>query len=36
MLESLFLATIQASDGAPSDNTGTPLGACVTNLDPVW
>lgn len=36
MLESLFAATITASDGAPSDTTGTPLGAAVVNLDPVY
>lgn len=33
---SLFAATITASDGAPSDATGSPLRAAVENFDPPY
>jgi hypothetical protein len=35
-LHSLFLTTIQASDAAPSDSTGSPLAGAVLNFDPPW
>lgn len=35
-LHSLFLTTITASDGAPSDATGSPLAAAVENFDPPY
>lgn len=33
---SLLVTTITASDGAPSDLTGSPVRAAVENFDPVW
>jgi len=36
MVASLFAVTITASDGAPSDTTGSPVAAAITNLDPPY
>jgi hypothetical protein len=33
---SLFATTIQASDAAPTDATGSPLSAAVNNFEQVW
>jgi len=33
---SLFMTTITASDGSPSDSTGSPLRAAVENFDPPY
>lgn len=33
---SLFMATITASDGVPTDSTGSPLRAAVENFDPPY
>jgi len=35
-VHSLFVTTINASDDAPSDTSGSPLSANVLNLDPVY
>jgi hypothetical protein len=35
-LHSLFFSTITASDGAPSDTTGSPLRVAVVDLEPVF
>lgn len=35
-LRSLFMATITASDASPSDATGSPLVAAITNLEDVY
>nr|QDH89969.1 MAG: hypothetical protein H1Bulk3020106_000002 [Leviviridae sp.] len=35
-VRSLFATTIQASDAAPSDSTGSPLTAAVANFDPAY
>jgi hypothetical protein len=36
LVQSLFLQTINASDGTPSDATGSPLGVMVTQLEDVY